>query len=206
MWQQVKPFDQSKAGKTKNMCLANVRAGYQIKNILPDAWTAWEQTEQHTDTPPKGVDVPIFFSYIATIDGVRKNWGHIGVQLKNGKFWSDGITYANIAAYTANHSPKYVGWGESVNNETVIRKGGSVDNKKPVGHARANQIFKAVLLRGMTAAEFNKYHKGKTELELFEQARTSKEHKLLEAKLANSDSGKFKVLADKVKALMPFTK
>lgn len=121
MWQQVKPFNQSTAGKTKNMCLANVRSGYQIKNILPDAWTAWQNTEQHTDTPPTGVDVPIFFSYTATIDGQRKNWGHIGVQLKNGKFWSDGVTYNNIAAYTANHSPKYVGWGESVNNERVIK-------------------------------------------------------------------------------------
>lgn len=122
MWQQVKPFNQSTAGKTKNMCLANVRSGYGIKNILPDAWTAWQNTEQHKGTPPAGVDVPIFFSYTATIDGQRKNWGHIGVQLKNGKFWSDGVTYANIAAYTANHSPVYVGWGESVNNERVIKE------------------------------------------------------------------------------------
>ena len=122
MWQQVKPFSQSKAGKTQNMCLANVRAGYQIKNLLPDAWTAWQQTDQHKGTPPAGVDVPVFFSYVANIDGQRKNWGHIGVRLKNGKFWSDGVTYSNIAAYTSTHAPKYVGWGESVNNERVIKE------------------------------------------------------------------------------------
>ena len=128
-WEQVKPFSQAKAGKTKNMCLANVRAGYQIKNILPTAWTAWQQTEQHKGTPPAGVDVPVFFSYTATIDGVLKNWGHIGVRLKNGKFWSDGVIYTNIAAYTANHSPRYVGWGESVNNERVIKGDDMYKNK-----------------------------------------------------------------------------
>lgn len=79
--------------------------------------------------------------------------------------------------------------------EWALTKGGSVDNKKPVGHARANQIFKAVLLRGMTAAEFNKYHKGKTELQLFEQARTSNEHKQLVTKRANDEKQAAKVPA-----------
>lgn len=83
-------------------------------------WEAWLHTQQHTDPIPNGVDVPVFFSYTASIDGINKNWGHIGVRLKDGTFWSDGTIYPTISAYTANHSPRYVGWGESVNDVRVI--------------------------------------------------------------------------------------
>ena len=121
-WQQVKPFDQSKAGKIKNFCLANVTKGYGVPNKYSSAWEAWQNTEQHEDGAPLGVDVPVYFSYTATIDGINKNWGHIGVQLKNGKFWSDGTVYPSIGIYTAGHSPKYVGWGESVNGVKVIKE------------------------------------------------------------------------------------
>jgi len=122
-WTQVKPFDQSKATAIKNLCLGNVQRGYSIPGKYNSAWEAWQNTEQHTDPIPSGVDVPVYFSYSATIDNEYKNWGHIGVRLANGKFWSDGVTYNSIADYTKNHSPKYVGWGESVNNVRVIKQG-----------------------------------------------------------------------------------
>jgi len=94
--------------------------GFGISALYPDAWTAWENTEQHTGSIPIGLDVPLYFSYTATIGGIKKNYGHIGVQLVNGKFWSDGTIYPDYKAYTASHSPKYVGWGESVNSVKVI--------------------------------------------------------------------------------------
>ena len=121
-WTQVKPFDQSKATAIKNLCLGNVQRGYSIPGKYNSAWEAWENTEQHISTIPMGVDVPVFFAYTATIDGQNKNWGHIGVRLANGKFWSDGTTYNSIADYTKNHSPVYVGWGESVNDVKVIKE------------------------------------------------------------------------------------
>lgn len=119
---QVKPFNQAQAGTTKNFCLANVTKGYGIPNKYASAWQAWENTEQHGGDAPGGLDVPVYFSYVATIDNINKNWGHIGVRLANGKFWSDGTVYASIADYTKNHSPKYVGWGESVNEGIVIKE------------------------------------------------------------------------------------
>lgn len=61
-------------------------------------------------------------------------------------------------------------------NQSFIKLGGAVNNTKPVSYYRANQISHAVLLRGMSLAEFNKYHKGKTEKALFEAFRKSKEH------------------------------
>ncbi len=119
---QLKKFSQAKAGKTKNFCLANVTQGYGIPNKYGSAWEAWQHTEQHENGAPLGVDVPVYFSYTATIDGINKNWGHIGVRLANGKFWSDGMVYNSIGVYTAGHSPKYVGWGESVNGVKVIKE------------------------------------------------------------------------------------
>jgi hypothetical protein len=124
MWKQVKDFVPSRGGTKPYWCLANVRAGYAIQNLLPDAWTAWQQTEQHKNrTIPAGVDVPLFYSYTATLDGVNKNWGHINVRLSNGTIWNDGIIYPNLKSFEIAYSNvSYVGWGESVNNERVIKK------------------------------------------------------------------------------------
>jgi uncharacterized small protein (DUF1192 family) len=123
---QLIPFDTSKGGTVPNYCLRNVRLGYGIAPLYNTAWEAWQNTQQHTGTPPLGVDVPLYFSYFATIDNSYKNWGHIGVQLKDGRFWSDGKIYSSYIAYTSTHKPKYVGWGESVNNVKVIEGGSEI--------------------------------------------------------------------------------
>lgn len=117
---QLIPFDPAKGGTTKNFCLANVCKGYGIPNLYPSAWEAWLHTQQHTEPIPSGLDVPVFFSYTATIDGITKNWGHIGVRLKDGRFWSDGIFYPSIKKYEISHLPRYVGWGESINNRQIL--------------------------------------------------------------------------------------
>lgn len=81
---------------------------------------AWLHTQQHAEAPPAGLDVPLYYSYTAIIDGVLANYGHINVRMKDGRVWSDGNFYANIQDYTRNHSPKYVGWGESINDFKII--------------------------------------------------------------------------------------
>lgn len=151
---QVKSFNQSKGGNKAGLCLQNVRLGYEIPARYDDAWTAWLNTEQHKDRNiPSGVDVPVYFSYTTTIGGVRKNYGHIGVRLSNGRFWSDGRTYDSVAAYENNHAPVYVGWGESVNNVRVI-KGGTVEKTiyKPT-RADITKAWKE--LYGTTPSEHN---------------------------------------------------
>lgn len=123
MYKQVKAFSKTKAGTRKNFCLQNVRLGFEAPPRYVTAWEAWQATEQHRTSPPPNLDVPVYFSYSATIDGVYKNWGHIGVRLKNGTFWSDGVIYSSIKAYTDRYAPNYVGWGESVNGFKVLKKG-----------------------------------------------------------------------------------
>jgi hypothetical protein len=121
-WVEVRTFITADGGNEKGNCLKNTREGYRIPAKYPTAWDAWQHTQQHASAIPRGVDVPLFFSYKNTINGVYKNWGHIGVQLQNGKFWSDGKIYANVNEYLAGH-PKvhYVGWGESINDVRVLK-------------------------------------------------------------------------------------
>ena len=117
---QLIPFDQSKGGTRPLFCLDNVRRGYGISNKYGSAWIAWQHTQQHFDPPPPNLDVPLFYSYTVKIDGVTANYGHINVRLKDGRVWSDGYTYQSIEAYTSTHAPKYVGWGESINDFKIL--------------------------------------------------------------------------------------
>lgn len=111
----------SQMGKTKGSCLANTRiaAVPDIPAKYPDATTARHNTILHAGTPPSNVWVPVFFTFYATVDGVYKDWGHIG-WYKDGKFWSDGVEYSSIASYESNHAPRYVGWGETLNGVRVV--------------------------------------------------------------------------------------
>lgn len=121
-WTQVTGWDSNKGGTTKNMCLANVRKGYGIAAKYDDAWTAWLNTVQHKDKNfPAETYTPIYFSYIATIDGKTKNYGHIGVRYPDGRFWSDGRVFKSVSEYEKNYAPDFVGWGESVNGVRVIK-------------------------------------------------------------------------------------
>lgn len=123
MYIQVKPFLIKKGGTTQYLCLQNVRLGYGIPARYGTATAAWKGTEQHRDRNiPKGVDVPLYFSYRATIDNITADYGHIGVQLASGAFWSDGKLFKNLKEYEASHAPKYLGWGESVNEVRVIQE------------------------------------------------------------------------------------
>lgn len=118
---QVKSFNQSKGGKVPNFCLRNVRLGFAIPALYDDAWTAWKNTEQHKNRTIPKLDVPLYYSYTATIGGVRKNYGHINVRLKDGRIWNDGKIFASLSAFEkAWSNVKYVGWGESINKVKVI--------------------------------------------------------------------------------------
>lgn len=113
-YKQLKPFNESAAGKVAGECLENVRLGYGIAAKYLNAWAAWEGTDQHTGTPPSEVAIPCFFSW----EGASN--GHVGVSLANGQFWSDGAVYASIAAFETTHTPVYVGWSTSIDGAAVV--------------------------------------------------------------------------------------
>lgn len=76
--------------------------------------------------------------------------------------------------------------------------GENVNNTKKVSHVRANQIKKAVLYKGMSKSEYDKYYKNMTELQLFERFRTSKRHGEIQAILDSSNVNKLQELKDKI--------
>lgn len=111
---QVKGFNQSIAGNVKGYCLRNVRLGYGIGPKYDTAWQSWQNAPQNGGDIPTGVDVPVYFWY--------GRYGHIGVRLANGQFWSDGKVYSNLNSYRITHPlVVYKGWSTEVNDVTVIK-------------------------------------------------------------------------------------
>lgn len=127
-FKQLISFNTSKAGTTKYRCLVNVRQGFGIAAKWEYALLDWvNNLGKHADRDfPADCDVPVYFNWTGTVDGVRKNWGHIATRLRDGRIWTDGKYYANVDTLMANYlssgSPSYLGWGESVNGKLVVER------------------------------------------------------------------------------------
>lgn len=86
-------------------------------NTARDAWDASGTKNTSRDLP--NVQVPVFFSWVGTIDGVRKDWGHVvtyfpgrGFLSSPGK-WTDGYGqqwFASIDAVTRWFNAPYLGF------------------------------------------------------------------------------------------------
>ena len=114
MYKQLINFDRSKAGNVKGFCLRNVRLGYGIGSKYDSAWISWQNAPQNGGDIPTGVDVPVYFWW--------GKYGHIGVRLADGRFWSDGYFYSSLTAYRVTHPAViYRGWSTEVNDVTVIQ-------------------------------------------------------------------------------------
>lgn len=173
---QIKAFDQSKGGNTPGYCLRNVRQGYGILPWYPSAISAWKGTQQHIGPIPGGVDVPVFFSY--------REDGHIGVQLANGKFWSDGKVYDNVKAYTDRYEPVYLGWGESVNRQRVLElREEDILDKKTV-----ENMYVIATNKFPTQANYD-YWIGRPAKELAEAFRKGKTNEGMRFRADNKDAG-----------------
>lgn len=117
-YQQLKPFDKKTAGSTPGLCLQNTRKGFGIPAKYKNATTAWEHTQQHANRDiPAGVDVPLFYSWLVD--------GHINVRLADGTVWNDGKIYPSLDDFLAKApiipKPKFLGWGESINDRMVVQ-------------------------------------------------------------------------------------
>lgn len=123
-WKQIRGFNPAAGGTKKYYCLQNVRLGYGIGAKYPYASADWDNNIQHRDRNfPAGVAVPVYFNWVGTLSGERRNWGHIAVRLPDGRIWTDGKYYGSVDALSANYlsGSSYVGWGEMVNNIRVVQ-------------------------------------------------------------------------------------
>lgn len=86
-------------------------------NTARDAWDASGTKNTSRDLP--NVQVPVFFSWVGTIDGIRKDWGHVvtyfpgrGFLSSPGK-WTDGYGsqwFSSIDAVTRWFNAPYLGF------------------------------------------------------------------------------------------------
>lgn len=148
---QVIPFNVNTAGTTKYLCLVNVRKGYGIGVKHAYALVDWNNNQQHRDRSfPADCSVPIYFNWTGTVEGVRKNWGHIAVRLADGRFWTDGKYYNSIKSMISNYlssgNPSYLGWGESVNGVKVVEND-IIQNMQKVELGTARILAEGILGR-----------------------------------------------------------
>lgn len=189
-WKQVKPFDPAKGGTQPKLCLRNTRLGYDIPDKYYDAFTAWKHTQQHTDTPPAGIAVPVFFDFWATIDGVYANYGHVGSSLPDGRIWTDGRYYPDVYAvasqYLVNGKGKYLGWGEGLNDVKVIQESEELMDEKTV-----KAMYKGTLHRDPESEDAWKHWVGRPAYEFLDQTIGSDEWKHQNNLILNPDQGEY---------------
>lgn len=107
-WKQDKVFILARMGTTKNLCLHNVRVGYNIGPKYANAKLAMNENKNKgtlhpLSTIPTNVTVPVF--------SAQGLWGHVEVCL-NGTYYSDGKKVGK-----PNSSFQ---WGEFLNGVRVV--------------------------------------------------------------------------------------
>jgi len=146
MYIQTRPFNQNKGGSKKGWCLQNVRLGYDIGPKYATAWQAWQNSPQFTSSIPSGVSVPVYFWYGSP--------GHIGVQLPDGRFWSDGIVYSSLSRYRLTHpAVVYRGWSTHVNGVEVIKNAPQTSKMPPVGSSVKFTTPRTAFIAGTTTVK-----------------------------------------------------
>lgn len=108
---QVVPFDLAKMGTKQSWCEANVREGYGLPAVFPDAKADMEFNRDRgllhpMDTLPKNCAVPVFVD-------TASEYEHVMVSI-NGVLYSDGVKVDDWSKW------KFFGWGESFESYRVI--------------------------------------------------------------------------------------
>lgn len=108
---QVVPFDLSKMGTAEGWCEKNVRLGYGLPAVFPDAKTDMEFNRDRgllhsMDTLPKNGAVPVFVD-------TASEYEHVMVAI-DGVLYSDGVKVDDWSKW------KFFGWGESFESYRVV--------------------------------------------------------------------------------------
>lgn len=128
-------------------CLSFAESAVGAPHLYANATVAWNNTEfKHPDQDfPEGVDVPIWFSFWTSIDGVFADYGHVCYRLRDGRIFSSpyrqgtgqvflGSIQELQQKYTDGHPLVYRGWTEDialikiVKEEEPMPNDGDIDN------------------------------------------------------------------------------
>ena len=108
---QVVPFDLSKMGTRRGWCEANVREGYGLPAVFPDAKADMKFNRDRgllhpMDTLPKNGAVPVFVDTASEFE-------HVMTAI-DGVLYSDGVKVDDWSKW------KFFGWGESFESYRVV--------------------------------------------------------------------------------------
>jgi hypothetical protein len=114
------------------LCLKFVRECFGVPEFAPTAMDAWNKTHQITGAPPKGVDVPVYFSL------GNNPAGHVAVSLADGRVASSSLPgkhtvpyyHASIDALIKFYGQgiKYLGWSDKLGGVQIVKEGKVITN------------------------------------------------------------------------------
>lgn len=127
-WKQVRDADMN-VGYTGGWCLKYVQDAFGTDHIYPRAIDEWDDTSasNHTEVPPLGITVPVFFS-LGNVPA-----GHVAIRLSDG--WVASSTQPGVHSTPYYHKSlddliavygqynggcTYLGWSEVVGSEHVV--------------------------------------------------------------------------------------
>lgn len=118
----AKAFALSKVGShvVPGYCLVFTRTCFNIAAKYPSAISAWNNAKKrHTDKPPSGAVVPVFFHSAS-------QYRHVAIALGDGRVvtvnGTNVQTYSSIDALARSWNAPYIGWSEDLNGVTVYTK------------------------------------------------------------------------------------
>ena len=130
MYRQVVPPNLNQTGKP-GFCLGLVLRAFGFPYGAEYARAEWDRnTTKHTDALPTDVCVPVFYSWVGTIDGITRDWGDVAIYVPGrGVFgspirggvanrWDPNVEARRIAI---GNNATYLGWTESLNGVNLIQ-------------------------------------------------------------------------------------
>lgn len=127
-WNQLRDADMN-VGYTGGWCLKYVQDAFHTDHVYPTAIAAWEaEPNKHTDRPPSGITVPVYFS-LGNVPA-----GHVAIELSDG--WVASSTQPGTHSTPYYHKSlddligvygqynggcTYLGWGEHVGTAQVVQ-------------------------------------------------------------------------------------
>lgn len=114
-------------------CLRLVLRSFDFSSGAEFARQEWDRnTTKRTDALPTDVAVPVFYSWVGTIDGIKRDWGDVAIHVPgrgvfgtpmrpSGKSnrWDPSVEARRIAI---GGNAQYLGWTESLNGIKLIEK------------------------------------------------------------------------------------
>lgn len=135
-------------------CLRHTQSVFSSPVAFPSARAAWDgQKGRHSDRPPLGVSVPIFFDHYGSYGQPAHwdNWGHVATRLADGRVLTSPF-YSNYGSeiyesidHMAQSMPggaKYLGWSEYMNGKQIVRYETTQGDDMPSAEEIARAIMK----------------------------------------------------------------